>query len=84
MVLHATPLLERGRLSSVSVYHKGVEFTAAITYKTPFVVNGKLMTVFLDLGEGVACNTIFSCPFLKTIKASIMTGNNYLVSGILG
>ena len=32
----------------------------------------------------MACNTIFSWPFLKTIKSSIMTKNNALVSGLLG
>ena len=41
------------------------------------------MTVSNTFGEGVACNTIFSCPFLQTIKASIMTENNTLVSDLL-
>ena len=57
--------------------------TAAITYKTPFVVNGKPVTVSVYLGEGVACNTIFSWPLLKIIQASIMTKNNTLVSDLL-
>ena len=61
-----------------------VDITAVITYKTPFVVNGKPGTVSPDLGEGATCNTIFSWPFLQTIKASIMTKNNDLVSGLLG
>ena len=51
----------------------GVDVTAVIAYKTPFVVNGKPVKVSLSLGEGVACNTIFSWPFLHTIKDSIMT-----------
>ena len=38
----------------------GVYGTLVITYKTPFVVNRKPVTVSLALGEGVACNTIFS------------------------
>ena len=42
------------------------------------------MTVSLDLGEGVTRNTIFLLPFMKTIKASIMTKDNALVSGIMG
>ena len=62
----------------------GVDVTAVITYKTPFVVNGKPVTVSLALGEGVACNTIFSWPFLHIIKASIMNKNDSLVSGLLG
>ena len=41
------------------------------------------MTVFLTLGEGVECNTIFSWPLLKAIKASIITKNNAPVSGIM-
>ena len=48
------------------------------------MVNVKPVTVSLALGEGVACNTIFSWPFLQKIKASIMTKNNALFSGILG
>ena len=32
----------------------------------------------------MACNTIFVWPLLQTIKATIMTNNNALVSGILG
>ena len=64
--------------------NEGVYFTALITYKTPSVVNGKLVTVSLALGEGVACKSIFSWPFLQTIKASIVTNNNALVRGIIG
>ena len=62
----------------------GVDVTAVITYKTPFVVNGLPVILSLALGEGVACNTIFSWPFLHTIKDSIITKNNALVSGLLG
>ena len=62
----------------------GVDVTAVITYKTPFVLNGKLMTVSFALVEEVACNTIFPWPLLQTIKASIMTNNNALVIRLLG
>ena len=48
------------------------------------MVNGKPVTVSLALGEWVACNTIFSWPFLKTSKASIMNEKNALVRGLLG
>ena len=61
----------------------GVDVTTVITYKNPFMVNRKLVIVSLDLEEGVAYNTIFSCPFLHTIKASITTKKNALVSGLL-
>ena len=37
----------------------GVYVTTVINCKTPFVANGKPVTVSLSLGEGVACNTIF-------------------------
>ena len=55
-----------------------------MNYKNIFVVNGKLVIVSLTLGEGMACNTIFSWPFLQKIKASIVTNKNALVSGLLG
>ena len=57
-----------------------VDVTIVITYKTSFAVNGKLVTVSLALGEGVACNTRLSRPLMHTIKASIMTKNNILGS----
>ena len=41
------------------------------------------MKLSLVLIEGVESNTIFAWPFLQTIKASIMTENNTLVSGLL-
>ena len=62
---------------------EGYIFTAVLTYKNLFVVNGKPATVSLALGEGMTCKTIFSWPFLQIIKASIITENNDLVSGLL-
>ena len=46
----------------------GVDVTTVITYKNPFVVNRKPVTASLALGEEVACNTIFSWPFLHKIR----------------
>ena len=40
------------------------------------------MTVYLDIGEGMACNTILSWSLLHTIKASRITDKNDLVSGL--
>ena len=61
-----------------------VDFTALITYKNTLEENKKPVTVYLALGEWVACNTIFSWLFMQTIKSLIMTENNALVSGLLG
>ena len=58
--------------------------TVVITYKKTSVVHGQPLTVSVDLGEVVACNTTFSWPFLQKIKASIITDKNSLVSGLLG
>ena len=74
--------VDRGKESETGKL--GINITTVITYKTPFVVNGQLVTVYLALGEGVACNTTFSWPFMKTIKTLITTKNNALVSGIMG
>ena len=60
----------------------GVYINSFIAYKNLFVVNRKPVTVSLTLGEGVACNTIFSWPFWQTIKASL-TKNNYLLIALL-
>ena len=49
-----------------------------------FAVNRQPVIVSLALREGVACNIIFSWTFLQTIKYSIMTWNNDLVSVIMG
>ena len=62
----------------------GVGVTAIITYKIPFVVNGKPVTVSLALGERVAYNIIFLWPLLQTVKVSIITKNNSLASVLLG
>ena len=60
-----------------------MDVTEVITYKNNLVVNAQLATVSLTLGERVAQNTIFSWPLLQTIKASTMTENKDLFSGIL-
>ena len=74
-------VLDGGKYSE---YRKvGLDFTAVISYKNSFVVNGKPVIVSLLLGEGVACNTIFSWKLLQIIKAAIMPYNNTLVSRIL-
>ena len=44
--------LDRGK--EIDHGKEGVDVTAVITYKTPFVVNRKMVTVSLALGEGVA------------------------------
>ena len=68
--------IEQGKL--------GVDNAAVVIYKTSFVINGQPWTVSFALGERVSCNTIFSWPFLETIKALTITKNNTLFSGLLG
>ena len=60
-----------------------MDVTEVITHKNHLVVNAQLATVSLTLGERVAQNTIFSWPLMQTIKASTMTENKDLFSGIL-
>ena len=48
------------------------------------MVNRKPVIVSLLLGEGVECNTVFLWTFLQKNKASIITNNKALVSGLLG
>ena len=43
---------------------RGVDDNIIITYKTPYVANGQLVTVSLSLVEGVVCSTILSYPLL--------------------
>ena len=43
--------VDRGKESKQG--KRGVDVTTLITYKTPFVVNGKPVTASLSLGEGV-------------------------------
>ena len=38
---------------------RGIHVTIVITLKKNFVVNAQPVTVFLALGEGLACNTFF-------------------------
>ena len=62
----------------------GVDVTSVTTYINPFVENIQPVTVSLTLLEGVVCTTLFSWVFLKKIKASMITENNYLLSVLLG
>ena len=61
-----------------------LDINTIISYKNPFMINRQPVVVSFSLGEGVACNTIFSCPFLQIIEISIMTKNNDLINGLLG
>jgi hypothetical protein len=57
---------------------------AAITYKTPYILQGRPVVVTFALGPTIATNSILSFPFLQSIKATIMFENNTCVSGALG
>ena len=61
----------------------GQKVTHIITYKTPFFVNGKQMYISLGLGD-FGIQTLFSFPFLKKLKATIMLESGTVVSGLLG
>ena len=74
--------VDRGRESKQG--KGGLYVTAVINYKNTFVVNAKYVTVSLALGEGVACNTIFSWAFLQIINVSIMTKKKSIFSGLPG
>ena len=52
-----------------------LECMAIITYKMPFIVSGQPVVVSFALGEGVACNTVFSYPFLSALEAGIVLEN---------
>jgi hypothetical protein len=57
---------------------------AAITYKTPYVYQGRPVVVTFALGNSIATNSILSFPFLQSIKATIMFENMTCVSAALG
>ena len=60
------------------------ECLAIITYRMPFVIDGHPVVVSFRLGEEVACNMLYSYPFLSAFKARIMFKNMTLISGKLG
>ena len=45
-----------------------LDVTVVTTYKTPFLVNGKHVEVYLDLGEVVVCITIFNGIYCKQLR----------------
>ena len=71
------------RLKEFEQEKGGVDVTTFITYKTPSVVNSHLVIVSLSLENLFTFNTIFLWPFIQTIKVSILTDKNALVSGII-
>lgn len=60
------------------------DIEASITYKTPFVVNGREVLITLGLGKNVACNSIISWPFMQSLKASLITDSKVLILGLIG
>ena len=60
------------------------DIEAIITYKTPYVINGREVRVSLGLGQNVACNTILSWPFLQSLNASMITESQVVILGRLG
>ena len=61
----------------------GTKVTHLVSYKTPYRIDGKQVLISLGLGD-FSVKTLFSYPFLKYIKASILLESNTLVSGALG
>jgi hypothetical protein len=62
----------------------GKDIEAIITYKTPYILNGREVLVSLGLGKDVACNTILSWPFLQSLNASLITESQVVILGRLG
>ena len=54
-----------------------------VSYKTPYKIDGQQVLISLGLGD-FGVKTLFSYPFLKFIKASILLESNTLGSGSLG
>jgi hypothetical protein len=57
---------------------------AMISYKTPYIVGGRPVTITFALGSSIATNSILSYPFLQSIKGTVMLENMTLVSATLG
>ena len=61
----------------------GTRVTHLVSYKTPYRINSKVVIISLGLGDFVV-RTLFSYPFPKSLKASILLESNTLVCGALG
>lgn len=61
---------------------RGTRVTHIVTYKTPFRVNGQQVLLSLGLGN-FGIKTLFSYPFLKSIRSTIMLESSTLVIGLL-
>jgi hypothetical protein len=62
----------------------GPRVTAVISYKTPFMVDGRKTSVSFGLSDSVTCNSILGFPFLKAADAIPMFGSNALILQKLG
>ena len=62
----------------------GIQCTAVITYKLPYVHNGAPVRLTIALSDDAAANTILSSGLLKNTKCAILFGQDVLVSDVLG
>ena len=61
----------------------GTRVTHIVSYKTPYKKDGKQVLITLGLGD-FGVKTLFSYPFLKSLKASILLESGTLVCGAIG
>ena len=71
-------------IGSVNGDSPSTPLDAIITYKTPYVLNGRPVHLTFALGSSIATNSIVAFPFLQSIKAVLMLENMTLVSSLLG
>ena len=76
--------MEKFRMGGIKRSDSGIECTAVITYKLPYVHNrAPVRLTKAQSDAGVAANTILSSRFIKNNKCAILFEQDVLVSNVL-
>jgi hypothetical protein len=76
--------MEKFRMGGIKRSDSGIECTAVITYKLPYVHNRAPVRLTKALSDAdAAANTILSSRFLKNNKCAILFEQDVLVSNVL-
>jgi len=76
--------MEKFGIGGIKGSNIGIQCTAVITSKLPYVHNGAPVQLTIALSDDAAANTILSSGFLKNTKCAILFGQDVLVSDVLG
>jgi hypothetical protein len=71
-------------LGGIAVEGAAMNVTSVISYKLPYVYNGRSCVLKISLAEGFSIGTIFGTPFQRKAKMTYMPHMNQVVISLWG